>query len=148
MPLLKEERYRDLPLPGSHAEPFEETNERSLGKTAMLDAGYQKTRVPSQHLIGDMIPCAESLGFTEASPGQPIAHPSRMERRALGTITTGSTQSSYLQLASLLVAAAAISWVVIPPMALAADQINWFMSRWVVSCFQNIASLKSLSLQT
>lgn len=148
MPILKEERYRDLPLPGSNAQPYKATNTRSLGQTAMIDAGYQKTRVPSQHLVGDMIPCAETVGFTEASPGMPIAHPSNDEKRAMATISTGSTQSSYVQLASLLVAAAAISWVIIPPMAHAANQINWYLSQWIVGWFKGIASLKSLYLQT
>ena len=55
VPVLKEDRYRDLPLPDSTAEPFT-PKPRPLSELAMEEVGYRKTRLPGQHLEGDMIP--------------------------------------------------------------------------------------------
>jgi hypothetical protein len=138
VPVLKEERYRDLPLPTSHAEPYVD-EVRSLAQTAMRDAGYRKKRMPSQHLIGDMIPCAETVGFTEASPGQPIAHPSRAEKRVVKA-SSSSTQSAYIWSLFLVVAAAAVTWIIVPVMAYAADQVSRLLSHLIVERFrQNIS---------
>ena len=55
IPVLKEDRYRDHPLPESSATPYK-PDSRSLSELAMEEVGYRKTRVPGQHLEGDMIP--------------------------------------------------------------------------------------------
>jgi hypothetical protein len=55
VPILKEDRYRDMPLPESTATPFRPTP-ISLSELAMQEAGYHRTRLPGQHLIGNMIP--------------------------------------------------------------------------------------------
>jgi hypothetical protein len=55
VPVLKEDRYRDLPLPESSAEPYR-PGPRPLSELAMEEVGYHKTRLPGQHLEGDMIP--------------------------------------------------------------------------------------------
>lgn len=142
VPLLKEERYRDLPLPTSRAEPFVD-GARSLAQTAMRDAGYRKTRVPSQHLIGDMIPCAETVGFTEASPGQPIAHPSRAEKR-VAKVSSSSTQSAYTWNLFLAVAAFMLTYFAVPVIAIAADQLSRLLSHLIVECCKRISFSRSL----
>jgi hypothetical protein len=109
----------------------------------MRDAGYRKTRVPSQHLIGDMIPSAETVGFTEASPGQPIAHPSRAEKRVVKA-STSSTQSAYIWNLFLVVAAASVTWVAVPVIAIAADQLSRFLAHLIVECYGSISFSRSL----
>ncbi len=59
IPVLKEDRYRDHPLPESSATPYK-PDSRSLSELAMEEVGYKKTRVPGQHLEGDMIPQVSS----------------------------------------------------------------------------------------
>lgn len=55
IPTLKLERYADIPLPESFATPYQ-TKELSLAELAMVEAGYKRTRVPGQNLVGEMIP--------------------------------------------------------------------------------------------
>jgi hypothetical protein len=55
VPVLKEDRYRDIPLPDSMATPYR-PELLPLSELAMQEAGYHRTRLPGQHLTGDMIP--------------------------------------------------------------------------------------------
>lgn len=55
VPVLKSDRYQDFPLPDSKAVPYTR-EQQPLSELAMSEAGYRKTRVPGQNLIGDMIP--------------------------------------------------------------------------------------------
>ena len=51
IPILKQERYADTPLPESSATPYKE-KEFTLAELAMQEAGYHRTRVPGQTLVG------------------------------------------------------------------------------------------------
>jgi hypothetical protein len=62
VPVLKEDRWTDLPLPESFAVPYA-PKRLALAELAMKEAGYHRIRVPGQHLEGDMIPSV-SLGFS------------------------------------------------------------------------------------
>jgi len=53
--ILKKDRYYDIPLPTSSATVYDPKS-MSVGELAMQEAGYHRTRVDGQHLIGDMIP--------------------------------------------------------------------------------------------
>jgi hypothetical protein len=55
VPVLKEDRYRDIPLPDSMATPYR-PEPLPLSELAMQEAGYHRTRLPGQHITGDMIP--------------------------------------------------------------------------------------------
>lgn len=55
VPILKEDRFIDVPLPESFAVPYQ-PEQQHLSELAMRDAGYHKIRIPGQHLVGDMIP--------------------------------------------------------------------------------------------
>ena len=55
VPVLKQDRHRDIPLPESMAVPYK-PERQSLAKLAMKEAGYNRTRIPGQNLVGDMIP--------------------------------------------------------------------------------------------
>jgi hypothetical protein len=60
VPTIKADRYRDVPLPESQAVPYK-PKPLSLAQLAMKEAGYKRTRLPGQHLEGDMIPRYVSL---------------------------------------------------------------------------------------
>jgi hypothetical protein len=62
VPVLKEDRWRDFPLPQSNAEPYKPKS-MALAELAMQEAGYHRTRVPGQHLEGDMIPTVRMNEF-------------------------------------------------------------------------------------
>jgi hypothetical protein len=53
--ILKKERYYDIPLPTSSATLYDPKS-MSLGEVAMQEAGYHRTRVDGQNLVGEMIP--------------------------------------------------------------------------------------------
>lgn len=53
--ILKKDRYYDIPLPSSSATLYDPKS-MSLAELAMQEAGYHRTRVDGQNLIGDMIP--------------------------------------------------------------------------------------------
>jgi hypothetical protein len=55
IPILKQDRFRDVPLPESYAEPYK-PDPIPLSELAMKEAGYRRTRLPGQQLVGDMIP--------------------------------------------------------------------------------------------
>ena len=55
VPVLKADRHRDFPLPESQAIPYA-PKPLQLADLAMREAGYNRTRLPGQHLEGDMIP--------------------------------------------------------------------------------------------
>ena len=55
VPILKADRHRDVPLPESQAVPYR-PKPLPLAELAMKEAGYRRTRLPGQHLEGDMIP--------------------------------------------------------------------------------------------
>lgn len=55
VPVIKQDRHHDFPLPESSATPYT-PKEHSLAELAMKEAGYHRTRLPGQHLVGNMIP--------------------------------------------------------------------------------------------
>ena len=55
VPIIKQDRYADRPLPESTATPYQE-EPKTLAELAMEEAGYNRTRLPGQTLVGDMIP--------------------------------------------------------------------------------------------
>lgn len=55
VPILKADRFRDVPRPESEAVPYK-PKPLPLAELAMKEAGYRRTRLPGQHLEGTMIP--------------------------------------------------------------------------------------------
>lgn len=64
IPVLKLDRYADIPLPESYAVPWK-AKELTLAELAMEEAGNNRTRVPGQSLEGEMIPLV-SCRFMDA----------------------------------------------------------------------------------
>jgi hypothetical protein len=128
VPVLKEDRYCDVPLPDSSAIPYD-PKPTPLSELAMAESGYHRTRLVGQHLVGDMIPKVETVGFTEAPVGQATAHPRLIDRNGPGggfRSSDESTISAYATIGSLTVAAATISWFAVPILAgLAEKALHW-----------------------
>lgn len=143
VPVLKEDRYRDHPLPESSAKPYK-PDPRTLSELAMEEVGYRKTRLPGHHLKGDMIPRVsvcwavcwycfdlltkllfslkyETVLFTEAPIGQPTAKPSLLDREFdhNAPYVTGpdSTAAAYAKITSILVTAGIVTWFGVPILA-------------------------------
>ena len=116
IPVLKEDRFKDIPLAESYAVPYKPTP-LPLSEIAMQEAGYHRTRLPGQHLVGDMIPRMEDVGFTDAPIGQAIKQRNLVDRDApAGLIGFGpeSTTKAYIKLGSLVLVSAIISWFTVP----------------------------------
>lgn len=73
VPTLKEDRYRDFPLPESFAVPYK-AQPVPLSELAMQEAGYNRTRLPGQHLVGDMIPKVRYRSATGESDQQVLSN--------------------------------------------------------------------------
>eukprot|EP00980_Cylindrotheca_fusiformis_P020990 scaffold7987_cov200-Cylindrotheca_fusiformis.AAC.19 len=118
VPVLKMERYSDVPLPDSSAKPYQ-SKELSLAEIAMEEAGYNRTRIPGQNLIGDMIPKIESQNFTVAPTGQAILRFDMLSPRSLGLgmKEAGSTRDAYVKIGSIVVAAGVLTVVGVPFLA-------------------------------
>jgi len=114
VPVLKQERYVDHPLPESYSTPYE-PEPLGLADLAMRESGYNRTRLPGQFLVGDMIPRVETKAFTDAPVGKPTAHPHRLEKDSPGrTSGTDSTMAAYAKIGALVVSAAVITWFGVP----------------------------------
>lgn len=112
IPILKQDRDLDIPLPESTATPFKE-KEHSLGGVSMEEAGYHRTRVPGQTLVGDMIPAVATDTFTQAPVGKATAHPEKLAKDAPGAgvkPTMDTTTAAYVKIGSVLTAACLVSF--------------------------------------
>ena len=116
VPVLKEDRYIEAPLPDSFAKPFK-PEPLPMSEIAMQEAGYRRTRLPGQHLVGAMIPRIETVSFTEAPIGQAIRRPELVNKKeGAGRLLSGpdSTTGAYVKIGSLFMAASVISWFAVP----------------------------------
>jgi len=93
IPILKQDRYADIPLAESFARPYAE-KDFSLAKLAMDEAGYNTTRIPGQTLIGDMIPYVKEEDFTLAPTGKAALHTEKLSKNAPGAGATLVTNPS------------------------------------------------------
>ena len=98
VPILKQDRYQDIPLAESFATPYREKN-FSLAELAIKEAGYHKTRVPGQTLVGDMIPYVKEESFTQAPVGKATLHPEKLSRNAPGSKVGIVTNSRKIMMA-------------------------------------------------
>lgn len=124
VPILKSDRYRDLPTRSSHAKPYQ-PQRMTMAEVAMRDAGYHRKRIQGQHLVGDMIPTVEAPRFTEAPKGKPISRPSMVDqssRKDFNRMTNDSTAAAYGRLGSLVVVAAIITSYAVPLLTTAMDK--------------------------
>jgi len=130
VPVLKQDRYRDSPLPESTAVPYV-AKPKTLAELAMREAGYRRTRLPGQHLAGDMIPRVAAIAFTDAPTGQPTLHPNLLDKNGpVGSLLvkgSDSTASAYVKLGSVFALASFFTWFSVPFLGLITEKvISWF----------------------
>lgn len=83
VPVLKQDRYADIPLAESFATPYREKN-FSLAELSFQEAGYNRKRIPGQTLIGDMIPYVQEESFTVAPTGKAALHTEKLSMNTPG----------------------------------------------------------------
>jgi hypothetical protein len=125
VPILKEDRYSDMPLAVSSAKPYQQ-KALTLAELAMQEAGYNRTRLPGQTLVGHMIPRVESETLTSAPTGKPTASPQKLSRNTPGGGTKGkseSTATAYLHIGSIVALAGFVTFFGVPLLASYSDFI-------------------------
>jgi hypothetical protein len=119
VPILKQDRYCDVPLPESSAAPYEQ-KALTLAALAMQEAGYNRVRLPGQTLVGDMIPRVETNAFTAAPTGKATASPEKLARDTPGggaKSSSESTATAYAHIGSLVAVAGIITFFGVPILA-------------------------------
>lgn len=107
IPVLKQDRFFDIPLAESFATPYEE-KDLSLAALAMDEAGYNRVRVPGQTLVGDMIPYVQEEGFTQAPIGKAALHTEKLSKDAPGS--KGGTVTNPIKIVLAILLAATITY--------------------------------------
>ncbi len=123
VPMIKNDRYTDIPLPQSSAKPYEQ-KALTLAELAMQEAGYNRTRLPGQTLVGDMIPRMESETLTSAPTGKPTASPQKLSRNTPGggtKVQSESTATAYLHIGSIVTLAGVVTFFGVPILATYSD---------------------------
>ena len=133
--ILKKDRYYDLPLPASSATMFN-PKAKSLGELAMQEAGYRRTRVDGQQLVGEMIPKVSWGGslmkgrtltqpltsfspqiyetpITDVPKGKPAKRTGQLKGSAAYDVDD-SYSAAAIKVASIVVGAGAITWYGVP----------------------------------
>jgi len=115
IPMLKLDRYADIPLPESYATPYK-AKELTLAELAMEEAGNNRTRVPGQNLVGEMIPQIALENFTAAPTGQAILNFDLLSRTDVGQglKKAGSTKGAYIKIGSIVAAAGVLTVFGVP----------------------------------
>jgi hypothetical protein len=140
VPILKEDRYRDLPLPESSAQPYR-PDPRPLSELAMQDAGYKKIRVHGQQIVGDMIPSLAPISFTEAPIGQPTARPRLVDKnRPAGSVLSGndSTVVALMKVGVLVGLALVSAYFFVPFFDSASHFVLEYISRKFASDYEKL----------
>jgi hypothetical protein len=140
VPILKEDRYRDLPLPESMAQPYR-PDPRPLSELAMQDAGYKKIRVHGQQIEGDMIPRLAPISFTEAPIGQPTARPRLVDKnRPAGSVLSGndSTAVALMKVGLLLGLGLVLVYYFVPCLDAASHFVMEYLSDEYASVYEKL----------
>jgi len=124
IPVLKEDRYVDRPLAQSTATPYK-LKAMSLAELAMREAGYNRTRLPGQNLVGHMIPVPETESFTAAPVGKATKKPEQLSKEAPGSKQKSGAESTtvvYAKIGSAVAVAGTVTWFAVPVLAGLAEQ--------------------------
>jgi len=113
IPVIKQDRYADMPLGESFATPYKE-KDFTLAQLAMQEAGFRTTRIPGQTLDGDMIPKIRIEDFTIAPTGRAVAHTEKLSKNAPGAAVLAT---SFTAIAGGVVASILISYFGTPMVA-------------------------------
>mmetsp|Transcript_989 Transcript_989/g.1381 ORF Transcript_989/g.1381 Transcript_989/m.1381 type:complete len:142 (+) Transcript_989:482-907(+) len=114
LPILKQDRYKDKSLPESYAVPYKPVP-LPLADLAMKEAGYNRTRLAGQHLVGTMIPRVDPKAFTDAPAGEPTARPDLLDKNSPGAkVSKDSNVVAYAKIGGIVAAAGAFTWFGVP----------------------------------
>eukprot|EP00537_Pseudo-nitzschia_pungens_P003533 CAMPEP_0172372246 /NCGR_PEP_ID=MMETSP1060-20121228/46652_1 /TAXON_ID=37318 /ORGANISM="Pseudo-nitzschia pungens, Strain cf. cingulata" /LENGTH=1198 /DNA_ID=CAMNT_0013098153 /DNA_START=437 /DNA_END=4033 /DNA_ORIENTATION=+ len=113
IPILKQDRYIDMPLAESFATPYKE-KDFTLAQLAMQEAGKNRTRIPGQTLVGDMIPSVMENNFTLAPTGKAALHTEKLSKHAPGA---RGRMANKFRIIAAVIAAIAITYVGTPMIA-------------------------------
>ena len=121
--VLKLDRFRDIPLPQSEAKPYEQ-KALPMSELAMKEAGKDRTRIPGQQLIGDMIPMLDTSGINDAPTGQPTGEKALLDKSSPGAkVEKDSTANAVAKISGVVAAAAVVTWFGVPLMISAVKMI-------------------------
>merc|ERR1719291_1188195 len=126
--ILKKDRYLDFPLPLSSSAPHE-PEPKTLGEVAMYEAGYHRTRLEGQQLVGEMIPTIQVASSTDAPKGKPTKNTDLLERGspALFYNSNDSYRDAAVKVGTIVVGAGVITWFVVP---LLSYSLKLLLSKW------------------
>jgi len=112
--ITKLDRSFDIPLPESSATPYTPKS-LSLGELAMEEAGYRRTRINGQQLVGDMIPTLFETPSTEAPLGKATKKTALLKGGSPGVqIGNDSYVAAAIKVGSIVLSAGAVTWFGIP----------------------------------
>lgn len=113
--ILKKDRYYDVPLPSSSASIYN-PQAQSLGEVAMNEAGYRRTRVDGQQLVGEMVPQVYATPTTEVPIGKPTKKTDVLAKGSLAAFydSNDSYSTAAIKIGSILVGAGAITYYGVP----------------------------------
>ena len=121
--VLKLDRFRDIPLPQSEAKPYEKKS-LPMSELAMKEAGKDRTRIPGQQLIGNMIPMLDTSDINDAPTGQPTAQKALLDKSSPGAkVEKDSTANAVAKISGVIAAAAVVTWFGVPLMISAVKMI-------------------------
>lgn len=114
IPILKQERYIDFPLPESYAKPYE-SKKLSLGELAMQEGGKNCERVDGQQLVGDMIQVRVKESISQAQQGRFARNTALLlDNNVASGIAGDSTKGAIVKISSLAGVAGIASWYAVP----------------------------------
>lgn len=123
VPVIKQDRHQDFPLAESSATPYT-PKEHSLAELAMKEAGYHRTRLPGQHLVGNMIPRMETASFTEAPTGAATKDPSLLSKNTPGANPSKDSDiAAYAKIGAVVGTAGLVTWFGVPVLSAAAEKL-------------------------
>jgi len=112
VPIIRVDRYLDIPLASSSATPREK-EPMALADVALLDAA--KDFEVGQQLIGEMIPTVKNQPPLEVPRGQVAKHSNMIKVGELGAdIGSDSALQAYLNIGLMTLVAGFISWFGVP----------------------------------
>ena len=114
VPIIRLDRYLDLPLPSSSATPLEK-EAKKLGEIVMEET--EANREAGQQLVGTMIPKIQEIPRTVAPIGQPTKHKSLIKIGDLGAdVGNDSAIFAYIKIGSMVLVASGVTYFVVPLM--------------------------------
>uniref|UniRef100_A0A7S2H0P7 Uncharacterized protein n=1 Tax=Helicotheca tamesis TaxID=374047 RepID=A0A7S2H0P7_9STRA len=114
VPVLKTDRYRDVPLPASTASPYT-PEEYSTAQLAMEEAGSNLKRLEGQNVQGVMIP-RQVDGVEKVTKGQKVSSTRKLKKGSLAAKVLGAEaeKSAIPKIGKVMLVATVAAWAGFP----------------------------------